>query len=54
MTTPAKKEGVTDSGGARAPAPVVVPPVVAPAVSLGLHGAVVPFNPRPGRLERIR
>ena len=45
MTTPAKKEGVTESGGALAPAPVVFPPVVAPAVSLGLHGAVVPFNP---------
>ena len=40
MSTPAEEGGITESGGARAPAPVV-----APAVSLGLHGAVVPFNP---------
>ena len=40
MSTPAEEEGGTESGGVRAPAPVV-----APAVSLGLHGAIVPFNP---------
>ena len=40
MSTPAEEDGGTESGGARAPAPVV-----APAVSLGLHGAIVPFNP---------